>query len=163
MLTELKVAGIALVVLVFLSTVESAYESLSEVSLRLMISEREASRRARFFRELLENRRRFELILILGTQLSIAAIAMLIAIALSETRLTATLAITLVTVFLVIVLFRQLIPHPQMRIKVLPAPATVSDFKYIDSVCPVGKQFVQNLLGVRSASRIRTGTEHMVV
>jgi CBS domain containing-hemolysin-like protein len=111
MLTELTVAGIALVVLVFLSTVESAYESLSEVSLRLMISEREASRRARFFRELLENRRRFELILILGTQLSIAAIAMLIAFVLSETRLSATLAITLVTVFLVIVLFRQLIPR----------------------------------------------------
>jgi CBS domain containing-hemolysin-like protein len=128
MLTEITVAGIALVVLVFLSTVESAYESLSEVSLRLMISEREASRRARFFRELLENRRRFELILILGTQLSIAAIAMLIAVALSETRLTATLAITLVTVFLVIVLFRQLIPrliaqnHPEEVLWLLLPP-----------------------------------------
>ncbi len=127
MLTELTVAGIALLVLVFLSIVESAYESLSEVSLRVMLSEREGRRRARFFRELLENRRRFELTLTLGTQLSIAAIAMLIAFVLSETRLSATLAITLVTIFLVIVLFRQLIPrliaqnHPEeMLWRLLP-------------------------------------------
>lgn len=127
MLTELTVAGIALVVLVFLSTVESAYESLSEVSLRVMLSEHEGRRRARFFRELLENRRRFELILILGTQLSIATIAMSIALVLSEMRLSATLAITLLAIFLVIVLFRQLIPrlvtqnHPEdMLWRLLP-------------------------------------------
>ena len=77
MISELVVAGAVLLVLVFLSTIESAYESLSEVSLRVIAEEREASPRARFFRELLDHRRRFELILILGTQLSIAAIAIL--------------------------------------------------------------------------------------
>src|SRR6266567_4276374 len=80
MLTELTVTGVVLFLLVFLSTIESAYESLSEVSLRVLSGEREDSpRRVRFFRELMEHRRRFELILILGTQLSIAAIAILLA------------------------------------------------------------------------------------
>src|SRR5215210_2075524 len=111
MFTELTVAGIALVVLVFLSTVESAYESLSEVSLRLMLADREQSRRAQFFRDLLDHRRRFELILILGTQLSIAAIAVLLSHIFDYMRLRASLAITLVLVFLVIVVFRQLVPR----------------------------------------------------
>src|ERR1041384_716482 len=75
MSTELILTGVLTALLVFLSTIESAYESLSEVSLRVLPSEHEDSpRRARFFRELMEHRRRLELILILGTQLSIAAI-----------------------------------------------------------------------------------------
>jgi putative hemolysin len=111
MLTELTVTGIALVVLVFLSTVESAYESLSEVSLRLMLADREQTRRARFFRELLDHRRRFELILILGTQLSIAAIAVMVASIFSDMRLRSALAVTLGIVFLVIVVFRQFVPR----------------------------------------------------
>lgn len=111
MLTELTVTGIALVVLVFLSTVESAYESLSEVSLRLMLADREQTRRARFFRELLDHRRRFELILILGTQLSIAAIAVMLASIFADMRLRSALAATLGIVFIVIVIFRQFVPR----------------------------------------------------
>lgn len=103
--------GIALVVLVFLSTVESAYESLSEVSLRLMVADHEQTSRARFFREALDHRRRFELILILGTQLSIAAIAVMVASIFSYMRLRAALAATLGIVFLVIVIFRQFVPR----------------------------------------------------
>ena len=57
MVSELIVAGAVLLVLVFLSTIESAYESLSEVSLRVIAEEREASPRTRFFRELLEHSR----------------------------------------------------------------------------------------------------------
>jgi putative hemolysin len=94
MLSELIVTGVLLLVLVFLSTIESAYESLSEVALRLMAAEHEDQPRARFFRELLEHRQRFELMLILGTQLSIAAVL-----------------IALVIVFLVVVLFRQFVPR----------------------------------------------------
>jgi len=43
MLTELTVTGVVLFLLVFLSTIESAYESLSEVSLRVLSGEREDS------------------------------------------------------------------------------------------------------------------------
>jgi CBS domain containing-hemolysin-like protein len=111
MLTELLAAGVALVLLVFLSTIESAYESLSEVDLRVMASEENESSRARFFRELLEHRQRFELMLILGTQLSIAAIAALLSTGFLRLGLTASLAITLLLVLVVVVLFRQLLPR----------------------------------------------------
>ncbi|MGA9771061.1 MAG: hemolysin family protein [Blastocatellia bacterium] len=111
MLTELIVTGALLLVLVFLSTIESAYESLSEVALRLMAAEHEAHPRARFFRELLEHRQRFELMLILGTQLSIAAIAIMAAMGLSAFLAHGAVLIALVIVFLIVVLFRQFLPR----------------------------------------------------
>jgi len=111
MLIELTVTGIALLVLVFLSTIESAYESLSEVSLRLMATEHEGTRRARFFRELLDHRQQFELILILGTQLSIAAIAIMMASGLSGVLAHGAVPLTLIIVFFVVVIFRQFVPR----------------------------------------------------
>jgi magnesium and cobalt exporter, CNNM family len=111
MVIELIVTGAAVLALVFISTFESAYESLSEVGLRVMAGERGDTPRARFFRELLEHRQRFELILILGTQLSIAAIAILIADVITDTGVRAPLAIAFVAVFLTITLFRQFIPR----------------------------------------------------
>ncbi|HKP86245.1 MAG TPA: hemolysin family protein [Blastocatellia bacterium] len=111
MFTELIMTGALLLVLVFLSTIESAYESLSEVALRLMAAEHETEPRVRFFRELLEHRQQFELMLILGTQLSIAAIAIMLADTLSSVLAHGAVALTLVIVFLVVVLFRQLVPR----------------------------------------------------
>ncbi|MFL6212830.1 MAG: hemolysin family protein [Blastocatellia bacterium] len=111
MLTELIVTGAALIVLVFLSTIESAYESLSEVGLRVMAVEREAQPRGRFFQELLDHRQQFELMLILGTQLSIAAIAITVASVLEAWLAHGVVAVALGLVFLVIVLFRQLVPR----------------------------------------------------
>ncbi|HXU39889.1 MAG TPA: hemolysin family protein [Blastocatellia bacterium] len=109
---ELIVTGVLVLVLVFLSTIESAYESLSEVSLRVLGSEREDSpRRAGFLRELMEHRRRFEMILVLGTQLSIAAIAILLTDVFIDTGLRAPLLLALVAVFAVVMLFRQLVPR----------------------------------------------------
>src|SRR6185503_18427279 len=111
MLTELIVTGVALLVLVFLSTIESAYESLSEVALRLMAAEHEDHPRVRFFRNLLEHRQRFELMLILGTQLSIAAIAILLAMGLSAFIAHGAILLALAIVFLIVVLFRQFLPR----------------------------------------------------
>ncbi len=111
MISELAIAGVALVVLVFLSVIESAYESLSEVSLRVMGGDHADSPRSRFFRELLEHRQRFELMLILGTQLSIVAIAILLGDVLTRSGIRAPLTITFFAVFIIVVLFRQLIPR----------------------------------------------------
>ena len=112
MSTELIATGFLIALLVFLSTIESAYESLSEVSLRVLGSEHEDSpRRVRFFRELMEHRRRLELILILGTQLSIAVIAILLTDIFIATGIGAPLVVTLVAVFAIVVLFRQLVPR----------------------------------------------------
>src|SRR5438105_1229987 len=112
MLTELIVTGVALFALVFLSTVESAYESLSEVSLKVLSGEREDSpRRMRFFRELMEHRRRLELMLILGTQLSIAAVAILLADVFTQLNIRVPLLLAFVAVFVGVVVFRQLLPR----------------------------------------------------
>ena len=112
MLTELTATAGVLLLLVFLSTIESAYESLSEVSLRVLSGEREGSpSRVRFFRELMDHRRRFELILILGTQLSIAAIAILLADVFIDAGARTPLLLAFVSAFVVVVLFRQLIPR----------------------------------------------------
>jgi CBS domain containing-hemolysin-like protein len=111
MVTEIALTFAALLVLVFLSTIESAYESLSDISLRLMLSEREDSPRAQFFRELLEHRQRFELMLILGTQLSIVGIVILLADIITDTGVRQPLLITFVAAFAVVILFRQLVPR----------------------------------------------------
>src|SRR5262249_23580652 len=111
MLIEFATAGVVLVVLVFLSTIDSAYESLNEVSLRVMASEESQKPRARFFRELLDHRESFELILILGTQLSIAAIAVLLTLGLAPLGTGISLGVALVIVLFVIAVFRQLIPR----------------------------------------------------
>jgi len=112
MLAELSLTGVVLLLLVFLSTIESAYESLSDVSLRVLSGEREnGDARTRSFRELMEHRRRFELILILGTQLLIAGIAILLADVLIDTGIRTPLVLSFVAVFIVVVLFRQLVPR----------------------------------------------------
>src|SRR5689334_5360951 len=111
MISELLLTGAAVVVLVFLSIIKTAYESLSEVSLRVMFKEREESRRARFFRELLEKRQQFELILILGTQLSIACITILLTDIFLNIDLRLPLLIAFVSILIVILVFRQLVPR----------------------------------------------------
>jgi CBS domain containing-hemolysin-like protein len=111
MISELFLTGAAAVVLVFLSIIKTAYESLSEVSLRVMLNEREESRRARFFRELLENRQQFELILVLGTQLSIACIAILLTDIFIKSEIRSPLLVAFVTIFAVILVFRQFVPR----------------------------------------------------
>src|SRR5829696_4579469 len=110
MAIELIGVGIALLVLVFLSTIESAYESLSEVSLRVMAGEHEDSPRAPFFRKLLDDRRRFELVLIFGTQLSIAAIALLTLDLAEQVNVRSPLAVAFIVVVLIVALFRQMLP-----------------------------------------------------
>lgn len=111
MVSDLVLAGVALVMLVFLSTIESAYESLSEVALRVMVGEHETSPRARFFRELLEHHPRFELVLVLGTQLSIALIALLIYSFITRLALSYSFLLTIGGVYLVVAFFRQLLPR----------------------------------------------------
>jgi CBS domain containing-hemolysin-like protein len=111
MMSELLLTGTAVVVLVFLSIIKTAYEALSEVALRTLVSEREESRRARFFREVLENRQQFELILVLGTQLSIACITIFMTDIIINSGLRSPLLIAFITIVAVILTFRQFIPR----------------------------------------------------
>src|SRR5262249_16144817 len=109
MITDLIAIAGALLVLVFLSTVESAYESLSEVSLRLMETENLATSRGRFFHDLREQRLRFELALILGTQLSIVVIAILLFDLNLRLGIGYPIIATFIESLLIVVLLRQLV------------------------------------------------------
>src|SRR5580693_8716622 len=111
MATDLALTGAALFALVFLSTTESAYESLSEITLRVMLAEREQTSRHKFFRELLDHRLRFELMLILGTQLSTVLIALLLFDISLRLEIPVPLVVTFVAAFVVVIVFRQLIPR----------------------------------------------------
>jgi len=111
MITDLIMVAAALFVLVFLSTVESAYESLSEVSLRLMETENLETSRGRLFHQLMEEWLRFELALILGTQLSIVVIA----IFLFDLNIRLSISYPVVSTFagslIFVALFRLLVPR----------------------------------------------------
>jgi putative hemolysin len=111
MAIDLMLTGMAVFMLVFLSTIESAYESLSDISLRVMLAEREATSRRRFFREMLDHRLRFELMLIFGTQLSTVLIAILLFNISLRLAVPYPLAITFVVAFIIVMLFRQLLPR----------------------------------------------------
>jgi len=111
MIIDLITVAAALLVLVFLSTVESAYESLSEVSLRIMETEKLATSRGRFFHELMEDRLRFELALISGTQLSIVVIAIFLFDLNIKAQIPYPLVSTFVASLLFVILFRQLVPR----------------------------------------------------
>ena len=111
MVSELVWTGVAVVVLVFLSIIKTAYESLSEVSLRVLISDNEESKRARFFRELLEHRLQFELTLVLGTQVSIAVIAILLTDMVRRVEWQSPLLTAFAALVIIILLFRQFVPR----------------------------------------------------
>jgi CBS domain containing-hemolysin-like protein len=111
MITDLITVAAALLVLVFLSTVESAYESLSEVSLRLMETENLATSRGRFFHDLMEQRLRLELALIFGTQLSIVVIAIFLLDLSVRLQFAYPLFSSLAVTLVFVVLFRQLVPR----------------------------------------------------
>jgi len=111
MLIDLIIVVAAVFVLVFLSTVESAYESLSEVSLRLMETENLDTSRGRFFHELMQQSLRFELALILGTQLSIVVIAIFLFDLNIKLGIPYPLILTFIAALLFVVLFRQLVPR----------------------------------------------------
>src|SRR5262249_22744026 len=89
----------------------SAYESLSEVSLRLMETENLETSRGRLFHQLMEEWLRFELALILGTQLSIVVIA----IFLFDLNIRLSISYPVVSTFagslIFVALFRLLVPR----------------------------------------------------
>src|SRR5215467_461399 len=111
MFIDLIIVAAAVFVLVFLSTVESAYESLSEVSLRLMETENLDTSRGRFFHELMQQSLRFELALILGTQLSIVVIAIFLFDLNIKLGVPYPLIVTFIGALVFVVLFRQLVPR----------------------------------------------------
>lgn len=111
MATDLLLTGLAVFMLVFLSTIESAYEALSDISLRVMVAERESSPRHRFLKEVVDHRLRFELMLVFGTQLSTVLISILLFSISQRLSIPYPLPVTFAAAFIVVMLFRQLFPR----------------------------------------------------
>ncbi|RMG54979.1 MAG: HlyC/CorC family transporter [Acidobacteria bacterium] len=115
MILELHIGlTLALIVaLIFLSTVESAVDELSEVQLRVLVAEHESERHGRLLKEIVENDRRFLLAVSLSSQILIIGLTILV-IALCErwdvTRAHALLW-ALPAMLAIVGLFRQLLPH----------------------------------------------------
>lgn len=120
---EIGLTGIFLLVLVFLSTIESAYTQLSDVALRLLAQESNGngnskSRRVRFLRELVDNHQLFSFTVTAGIQLCVISVTILLThlawvINNRSWQLNAELLalLTFVVTLLIITLCRQLLPY----------------------------------------------------
>jgi len=125
---EIVLTGICLLVLVFLSVIESAYGHLSDVSLRLLLSESEESKYAGFLRELVDNYQRFSLALDAGIQLSLISFVLVSSHIILQMGATWQLLSTFILGLLIIILFHQFLPNliaqtapDTVLLKLLPA------------------------------------------
>ena len=118
---EIGITCLLLVGLTFLATVDMAFGQLSDVGLRLLISEAEESSTSRskpFLKEILENRPRFRFTVSAAVQIMLVAVTVLItaislrvfplATAFSQSRL---ILIALLAGLTIAFIFRQLIPR----------------------------------------------------
>ncbi len=102
-----------MVVLVFLSTVESAVNELSEVQLRVLLAEHEGERHGRLLKEIVENDRRFFLAVSLSNQILVIALTISVIALCTRWGLTRDHALfwALLIMLAAVGLFRQLVPH----------------------------------------------------
>lgn len=100
-------------VLMFLSLIQSAVNELSEVQLRVLLAEHEQSFHGRWLKELVENYQSFLLILSFGGQVLLVCITILASTLFGRWEATRAHALlwALLTMLVVIGLFRQLIPQ----------------------------------------------------
>jgi CBS domain containing-hemolysin-like protein len=74
---QVTLAGLSALALVFLSTVQSAYEQTSDVGLRILRGEARSDRHETFFDELMENWLQFQMALRLGIYIAVVGIAVI--------------------------------------------------------------------------------------
>ncbi|MCC6824949.1 MAG: HlyC/CorC family transporter [Acidobacteria bacterium] len=117
---ELLFAGILLIMLVFLSTVDIAFSHLSDVGLRRLSFDEDSAdhnKAAVFLREVLENRSQFRFLISSANQVVLMAFAILIThilIRVTE-RETLIFAAAIAAVLLVAIVFRQIVPRMILR------------------------------------------------
>jgi CBS domain containing-hemolysin-like protein len=104
---------VLMIVLVFLSTIQSAVNELSEVQLRVLLAEHEGGFRSRLWKELVEAGPRFLLALGFSGQILIVFITILVSTLFGHWEATRTHALlwALLVMLGVISLFRQLVPQ----------------------------------------------------
>src|SRR5215218_8030732 len=72
---ELALAGFSAVLLTLLSTIETAYGQISDVTLHVLRSGTRSARHAAFIGEIMERRERFNASLLLGIHTTVIAVA----------------------------------------------------------------------------------------
>ena len=113
---ELIIAVSALVLLVFLATIDMAFSQLSDVSLRRLTSETEENSQTRsliFLREILENRPRFRFALSTAIQILLITFTVLITLFIFnfyQTKI-GLLIVSLIVALVASVIFRQFLPR----------------------------------------------------
>lgn len=117
---EMIVAGVILLALIFLATVDSAFSHLSDVGLRRISSDEESLERkhsVKFLREILENRARFRFALSSTIQVLVVSFTVLLTVIISAYTqdiariITASIVIGLIAT----VTFRQILPRLLVR------------------------------------------------
>lgn len=101
----------ASLLLLLLSSFESAYDMLSEVSLRVLASEHERKRHGTFLARLVETPERLTLSLGFGRQLCVVSIAILLTHMIWTTNTRGRIALAFVASLAVIVVFREVLPR----------------------------------------------------
>lgn len=118
--TEIAIAVIILLALVFLATVDTAFFHLSDVGLRRMSSDEESPDKrnsVKFLREILENRPRFRFALSSAIQILLIGFTVLLTVIVSEftTSKTRVLVFALIIGLFATVILRQIIPRLLVR------------------------------------------------
>ncbi len=108
--SEIALTSIFIVMLVVTATAKSSLDELSDVSLRRLAGENNGSRRAAFWRSIIEHYQQFRFTLTFGIHLSIASIAILISSISHQLYPRHFLALSFGGMFLTVILFRQIVP-----------------------------------------------------
>ncbi len=108
--TEIALTSIVVLVLVVVATAKSALDELSDVSLRLLASEKEDSPDARFWRAILDHHHQLSFTLTFGIHLSIASIAILFSSIAHKLYPQHFLGIAFGGMILTVIVFRQILP-----------------------------------------------------
>ncbi|MCI0664908.1 MAG: CNNM domain-containing protein, partial [Acidobacteria bacterium] len=108
--SEIALTGIFVLVLVIVATAKSALDELSDVSLRLLASEREGSPHAGFWRSILDHHHQLRFTLTFGIHLSIASIAILLSSIAHKIYPQHFLWIAFGIMILTVIIFRQIVP-----------------------------------------------------
>lgn len=107
---ELPLTGIALVVLVVVSTAKSALDQLSDFSLRLLASENANTPRAGFLRSIVDHYPSFSFTLTFGIHLAIASLAILLTSVAFKINTTRFLPIAFAGMIVTLIVFRLVVP-----------------------------------------------------
>ncbi len=108
--SEIVLTGTLILVLVIFATAKSALDELSDVSLRLLTSESEATPKTAFLRGITRRHHRFSFTLTFGIHISIASIAILITSLAFRIHAPHFLLIAFAGMIVTVILFRQIIP-----------------------------------------------------